>query len=475
MTTALACDICVIGAGSAGLSVAAGAARMGARTILVERGQMGGDCLNTGCVPSKSLLAAAKAARAGADARDFGIAYAPPQIDFSAVRAHVQEVIGAIAPQDSMERFEGLGVRVLRESACFLSPQELAVGEERIRARRFVLATGSRPLIPAVPGLEETPYLTNESVFELQECPEHLIVLGGGPIGCELGQAFCRLGARVSIVEMDRILAREDRQAAHMLRENLQAEGIAIYENTRISEVRPGTAGIQALLKNEEGETALEGSHLLVAAGRQPVSDGLDLEAAGIAHDQRGVQVDARLRTSNRRVFAAGDVVANGPQFTHAAGYQAGIILRNALFRLPAKADYRALPRVTYCAPELAQVGLTEAEAREQGRKFEVLQHNLMENDRARCERESEGFIKIMATPSGRVLGATILSAHAGELILPWTLAIARKMKLSALAGIIAPYPTLSELSKQVAGNHYAPKLFSPRIQRLVRFLLRFG
>ncbi|MFC4351973.1 dihydrolipoyl dehydrogenase family protein [Fodinicurvata halophila] len=474
MTAQLSCDICVIGGGSAGLSVAAGAAQMGADTILIERGDMGGDCLNSGCVPSKSLLAAAKAAHAGAQAKDFGITYAAPRIDFPAVQAHVQDVIDSIAPHDSVERFEGLGVRVLRESAQFLSPQKLAVGDQRIHARRFVLATGSRPLIPPVPGLEDVPYLTNETVFEVQDCPEHLIILGGGPIGCELGQAFRRLGARVSIVEMNRMLGREDRGAAQLLRERLQAEGIAIHENTSISEVRHDTAGLQVVLKNEEGETTLEGARLLVAAGRQPVTDGLNLEAAKVVHDRRGIQVDARLRTSNRRIFAAGDVIG-GPQFTHAAGYQAGIILRNALFRLPAKADYRALPRVTYTAPELAQVGLTEAEAREQGGKFEVLQHSLAENDRARCERESEGFIKILATPSGRILGATILSAHAGELILPWTLAIARNMKLSALAGIIAPYPTLSEVSKQVAAHYYTPKLFSSRTRRLVRLFLRLG
>ncbi|WP_022727681.1 dihydrolipoyl dehydrogenase family protein [Fodinicurvata sediminis] len=468
------CDICVIGGGSAGLSVAAGASQMGADTILVERGEMGGDCLNSGCVPSKSLLAAAKAARSGAKAAAFGIAYDPPRIDFEAVQAHVQQVIAGIAPHDSVERFEGLGVRVLRDSASFHSPHELVVGEQRIRARRFVLATGSRALVPPVSGLAETPYLTNESIFALKDCPDHLIVLGGGPIGCELGQAFRRLGARVSLVEMNRLLPREDRQAAELLRERLQAEGVEIHENAGMSAVQKTHDGIQAQLKTERGEATLEGSHLLVATGRQPVTDGLNLEAAEVIHDSRGIKVDARLRTSNRRIFAAGDV-AGGPQFTHAASYQAGIILRNALFRLPARVNYAALPRVTYCTPELAQVGLTVEEAQQQGKKVEILQSTFAENDRARCEHATDGFIKIVATRSGAVLGATIIGPQAGELILPWGLAIARRMKLSALAGIIAPYPTLSEISKQVAGSHYTPKLFSSRTRWLVRLLLRLG
>lgn len=474
MTSQLHCDICVIGGGSAGLSVAAGAAQMGAETILVERGDMGGDCLNSGCVPSKSLLAAAKAARSGEKAAAFGIGYDQPRIDFTAVQAHVQEVIAEIAPHDSVERFEKLGVRVLRDSARFLSPRELAVGELRIRARRFILATGSRALVPPVSGLAETPYLTNESIFALEHCPEHLIVLGGGPIGCELGQAFRRLGARVSLVEMNRLLPREDRQAAALLRERMQAEGIEIHENAGMSTVHQQDGKIRARVKTEAGEEILEGSHLLVATGRQPVTDGLNLDAAGVAYDGKGIEVDARLRTSNRRIFAAGDV-AGGPQFTHTAGYQAGIILRNALFRLPARVDYRALPRVTYCAPELAQVGLTEEEAHQQGKKVEVHQAGFAENDRARCERATEGFIKVVATPAGRVIGATIVGAQAGELVLPWVLAIAKGMKLSALAGLIAPYPTLSELSKQVAGSHYTPKLFSSRTRRLVRLLLRLG
>lgn len=468
------CDICVIGGGSAGLSVAAGAAQMGADTILVERGEMGGDCLNSGCVPSKSLLAAAKAARSGDKAAAFGITYDPPRIDFQAVQAHVQEVIAGIAPHDSVERFEGLGVRVLRDSASFLSPRELVVGEQRIRAGRFVLATGSRALVPPASGLAETPYLTNESIFALKDCPDHLIVLGGGPIGCELGQAFRRLGARVSLVEMNRLLPREDRQAAKVLRGRLQAEGVEIHENAGMSTVDQQGGRIQARLKTEAGEEILEGSHLLVATGRQPVTDGLNLEAAGVAHDRKGIEVDARLRTSNRRIFAAGDV-AGGPQFTHAAGYQAGIILRNALFRLPARVDYRALPRVTYCTPELAQVGLTEEEAQQQGRKVEILRADFAENDRARCEGTTEGFIKVVATGSGKILGTTIIGPQAGELILPWGLAIAKSMKLSALAGIIAPYPTLSEISKQAAGSHYTPKLFSSRTRLLVRLLLRLG
>jgi pyruvate/2-oxoglutarate dehydrogenase complex dihydrolipoamide dehydrogenase (E3) component len=468
-------DICVIGAGSAGLSVAAGASQLGASTVLIERDRMGGDCLNTGCVPSKALLAASKAARRWRKESAFGVNYAPPGVDVAAVNRHVHDVIAAIAPNDSVERFEGLGVQVIKGTARFTGPREVEVDGMRIRARRIVIATGSSAAVPPIPGLDRVPYLTNETVFENVELPQHLIIIGGGPIGLEMAQAHRGLGSEVTVLEAARILPKDDPEAADLLRQHLAGEGIAIREGGRITRIEPEENGIAAVIETERGEERIAGSHLLVAAGRRPNVTGLDLERAGIAYGPRGIEVDARLRTTNPHAFAIGDV-AGGPQFTHVAGYHAGIVIRNALFRLPAKVDYRALPWVTYTDPELAQVGLTEAQAREaHGDDIVVLRWPYHENDRAQAERETQGFVKAVTTKSGRILGATILGAHAGELIHVWVLAISQGLNIKAIANMIAPYPTLGEISKRAAGSFYTPKLFSKRTKRLVRFLSRFG
>jgi pyruvate/2-oxoglutarate dehydrogenase complex dihydrolipoamide dehydrogenase (E3) component len=469
-------DIAVIGAGSAGLSVAAGAAQLGASTVLVERGAMGGDCLNTGCVPSKALLAAGKAARAWAKYDTFGVQTSAPKIDFARVNDHVHEVIASIAPHDSVERFEGLGVQVIKGNARFAGPRELDVDGRRVRARRIVVATGSRASVPPIPGLDRTPFLTNESMFELRTLPEHLVVIGGGPIGLEMAEAHHSLGSRVTVVDQARVLPKDDQELATMLRDKLVARGIDIREGVRVLRTDPMPGGIAVTIADADGrEERILGSHLLLAAGRQPNVEDLDLDAAGIAFGRAGIQVDARLRTTNRRIFAIGDV-AGGPQFTHVAGYHAGIVIRNALFRLPAKVDYRALPWVTYTDPELAQVGLTEAQAREQhGDKVVVLRAPYEDNDRARAERRTEGLLKAVVDRSGRVLGASIHGAQAGELIQLWGLAISQKLNVKALAGMIMPYPTLGEVSKRAAGSFFTPKLFSSRTRGLIRFLSRFG
>ena len=339
-------DICVIGAGSAGLSVAARAAQMGAKTVLIERAVMGGDCLNYGCVPSKSLLAAAKAAAARDLAARMGVYYDPPRIDFGAVRDHVHGVIAGIAPHDSQDRFEGLGVTVLRTHARFTSPREVEAGGTLIRARRFVVATGSEPVVPPLPGLEGVDFLTNETVFQLSTAPAHVIVVGGGPFGCELSQAFRRLGSEVTIVELARLLPNDDPELAELVRTRLRAEGVRLHEGARAGAVRRDGAGLVLEIERDDGRETLAGDALLLAVGRRPVVDGLDLEAAGIEVDRKGIKVDRRLRSTNRRVFAAGDV-AGGHQFTHVAGYHAGVVLKNALFRLPAKVDDRAMPWVT--------------------------------------------------------------------------------------------------------------------------------
>ena len=471
MTRHSAPDLCVIGAGSGGLAVAAGAAQMGAEVVLVERGAMGGDCLNFGCVPSKSLLAASRVADLWKNGAALGIAYAPPRIDFAAVGDSIRRVIAGIAPNDSVERFEGLGVRVLRAEARFTSPRTVRAGDAEIRPRRFVIATGSRPAIPAIPGLDGVSYLTNETVFANRELPEHLIVIGGGPIGIEMAQAHCRLGARVTVLDVGPLLPRDDPELAAGLAERLSGEGITTHSRVGIAGIeRDGKAIIVRLASGEQ----ISGSHLLVAAGRRPTVEVLDLPAAGIASSGDGITVDTRLRTTNRRAFAIGDV-AGGPQFTHIALYHAGIVIRNALFRIPAKVDYRALPWVTYTDPELAQVGSTEAAARAVERAPRVLRWSFAENDRARTERETEGLVKVVTRSNGRILGASILGAGAGDLILPWALAISQKLKIGALANLIVPYPTRGEASKRAAGSYYTPTLFSARTRRLVRLLARFG
>jgi pyruvate/2-oxoglutarate dehydrogenase complex dihydrolipoamide dehydrogenase (E3) component len=468
--TRLDVDICVIGAGSGGLSVAAGASQLGASTVLIERAEMGGDCLNFGCVPSKSLLAAAKAARAGGEAKRFGVHYEKPRVDFPAVARHVKGVIAAIAPNDSEERFTGLGVKVIRAAARFTGPEEVEADGARIRARRFVVATGSAPTHPPIPGLAEAPFFTNETIFANETLPEHLIVLGGGPIGLEMAQAHASLGSRVTVLEAFSILAKDDPELVDQLRPRL--DPIELRENAKVARIDRDGNGVTATL--ERGER-VSGTHLLVATGRKPNTEGLDLEKAGIEHSPKGIAVDARLRTTNKKVFAIGDV-AGGPQFTHVAGYHAGIVIRNALFRLPAKVDYSALPWVTYTEPELAHVGLTEAQAKERhGSDINVLRWPLHENDRAQAERETHGLVKVVTRRNGKILGASILGPHAGDLIQVWCLAITQKLGVKALSDMIAPYPTLGEASKRAAGSYFIPKLFSEKTKKLVRFLAKFG
>jgi pyruvate/2-oxoglutarate dehydrogenase complex dihydrolipoamide dehydrogenase (E3) component len=468
-------DICVIGGGSAGLSVAAGAAQLGAETVLIEAGAMGGDCLNYGCVPSKALLAAAKAATLHRHAAGFGVAFQPPQIDLARVQAHIAATIAAIAPHDSVERFEGLGVTVLRSWARFLDERTVEAGDTHVQARRFVLATGSSAFVPPVAGIEQVPYLTNETVFEHIAEARDLIVLGGGPIGVELAQGFARLGAKVQLVEMARLLPRDDAEAVELVRASLLRDGVALHEGSTASDVQRAGDRIRLAIRDPKGETRwLEGAHLLVAVGRKPRVEKLGLDLAGIAATPKGIEVDGGVRTTNRRVYAIGDC-NGGPAFTHVAGHQAGLVIRSALFRLPARFDVRALPWVTYCDPELAQIGLTEEAARREHGNVVVTRQPVAGNDRARTERLEEGFLKIVSDRRGRALGVTIVGAQAGESLAPWCLAMARNLKLSALAGLMLPYPTLSELGKRAAGQFYAPKLFSPATRGLVRVLRWFG
>jgi len=467
-------DICVIGAGSAGLSVAAGAAQLGAATVLVERGAMGGDCLNTGCVPSKSLIASARTAHTVGAAARYGVDARLDGIDYATAMARVHQVIASIAPHDSQERFEGLGVRVLRSEARFTAPDTVTANGVTVRARRFVVATGSTATVPPIPGLDTVPYLTNDTIFENTGRPDRLLVVGGGPIGIEMAQAHRRLGSKVTVVEAERFMPREDPEITAILNQRLAEEGIAIVEGAKVEGVRRNGAAIEAIV-DKDGEQTIEASHILLAAGRKPQVDGLDLDKAGVEHTPRGITVDDRMRTTNRKIYAIGDV-AGGPQFTHVAGYHAGIVIRNALFRLPAKVDYRALPWVTYTDPELARIGLTEDEARrEHGDAVSVVRSSFADLDRARTDGHTEGMIKIVVGKRGAILGATILGDHAGELIHVWSLAMTQRLSLKAIASAIAPYPTLGEISKKAAGSYFADKLFSPWPRRIVRWLAAFG
>jgi pyruvate/2-oxoglutarate dehydrogenase complex dihydrolipoamide dehydrogenase (E3) component len=465
-------DICIIGAGSAGLSIAAGATQMGARVVLVEAGEMGGDCLNAGCVPSKALLAAAKHAHSMTTGAPFGISPVTPQVDFSAVKDHVARVIAAIAPIDSQDRFEGLGVHVIRAWGTFISPTTLLAGDAEITARRFVVATGSRPFVPPIPGVEATPYYTNETIFDLRVKPDHLIIIGGGPIGMEMAQAHRRLGCNVTVVEGARALGRDDPDCAAVVLAALRAEGIVVLEGTAVASLAGSEGAVSVTLADGR---VIDGSHILMAVGRVVTLEQLNLDAAGVAYTRKGVTVGPNLRsTTNKRVYAAGDA-AGGLQFTHVAGYHAGVLIRQMLLGLPAKATTRHIPWATYTDPELAQVGMTEDEARRaHGAALTVIRQEFHHNDRAQTQGDIKGLLKVMVA-KGRPVGASIVGPQAGELIALWALAIANHMKMGQIAGMVAPYPTLGEISKRAAGAYFTPRLFdSPRVKWIVGSVQRW-
>ncbi len=452
-------DVLVIGAGSGGLSVAAGASQMGADVVLLEGHKMGGDCLNYGCVPSKALLGEAKRAHAMGG----GVAYA-------AAKDHVAEVIETIAPVDSQERFEGFGVRVIREFGRFISKDEVQAGETVIEARRIVIATGSSPFVPPIPGIESVTHYTNENIFDLRDRPEHLLIVGGGPIGMEMAQAHVRLGSKVTVIEGMTALGKDDPEAAAVVLDKLRGEGVEIVEEAEAKEVSEVDG--QITLKTAKGD--FTGSHLLMAVGRKVNIEKLDLDKGGVDHD-RAVKVDASLRSvSNRKVYAIGDA-AGGLQFTHVAGYHAGVIIRSMLFGLPSKAKTAHIPWVTYTDPELAQIGPTEAEARKtHGDDLSVVRFDYNENDRAIATGKTAGFIKVMVV-KGKPIGATIVGEGAGELIGVWALAIANGLKMSAVAGMVVPYPTLGEVNKRAAGAYFSPKLFdNPWVKRIIGFTQRY-
>ncbi|MGH8728157.1 MAG: dihydrolipoyl dehydrogenase family protein [Burkholderiales bacterium] len=462
-------DLCVIGGGSGGLVVAAGGAALGAKVALIEKNKLGGECLWTGCVPSKALLSSAEAAQTMREAQRFGVSPAIPQVKLADVMQRIDRVIHAIEPHDSPERFRGLGVDVIFGAGHFADANTFAVSGRKLTAKKFVLATGSHAAVPPIPGIENVPVLTNETVFDLREEVGHLIVLGAGPIGCEMAQAFRRLGSEVDVVEMSsRILDKDDPDLAEVVFERLRMEGIRFHLSAKVARAE-GKKGDVCLSLEGGKQNAVAGTHLLIAAGRKPNLDGLDLERAQVKVEKDRLVVDEHLRTSNKDIYACGDV-AGSYQFTHIAEYQAGIVLRNVLFHLPAKPSGHAVPWCTFTDPELAQVGLSETEVKKQNRAHKVYRFQFADIDRAQAEGETAGFAKVVTDPKGTLLGAAIVGRHAGELIHEYVLAVTKKMKISDLSGVIHIYPTLAQINRRAADVALKAKL-TPFRKKLLRMI----
>ncbi len=480
--TVLTPDICIIGAGSGGLVVASAAAQFGVEVVLIEKGKMGGDCLNYGCVPSKAIIASAKHAHSIRIAPEYGVSSGEknePKVNFRKVHDHIHGVIDTIAPMDSVERFESLGVTVIKEAARFIDKKTVQAGDTTIKARRFVVATGSAAFIPPIPGIEDVDYETNETLFERTTNPGHLIVIGGGPIGMEMAQAHRRLGCKVTVLEGARALGKDDPECAEIVLEKLRGEGIDIREHTkvvRLGKLEKGKkSGVRVHVESDGQEQTIDGDTLLVATGRAATVSGLGLEEAGIDHTRRGIKVSKTMRTSNSRVYAVGDV-AGSLQFTHMAGYHAGLVIRNILFRLSAKENTHIIPWATYTQPELAHVGHTEETAREAKVKdLAVLRWPYAENDRAQAERKTTGLIKIVISKGGKIEGVTIAGDMAGEMINMWALAVTQGMKVSDIAAYVPPYPTMTEIGKRAATTYYAPQAKRPLVRKAVQFLQMFG
>jgi len=475
MAETLRPDICVIGGGPGGLSVAAAAAAFGVPTVLVEGHKMGGNSLNAGCVPSKTLLAAARRAEATRSAKLFGVDVRDTGVNFSGVHRHVHSVIAAVAPADSAERFTGLGVRVIHAPAKFKDRNTVVAGDIEIRARRFVIATGSKPALPAIPGIDSGPYLTNESIFDLTERPEHLIIIGAGPTGLELAQGFRRLGSSVTVIEAAQPLDKDDPECTAIVLAQLEREGVVIRSGVNVVDITHAGRTVTATIDSGGAEQTITGSHLLVAAGRSPSIAELDLDAAGIRHERSGIVVNRKLKTSNRRVYAIGDCIAGALQLTHAANYHAGLVIQNALFRLPVRVNDDCIPWVTFTDPELAQIGLTEARALQQGIKIRVTRWLYHDNHRAQAEGAPRGHIKVITTANGKIVGVTIVGAQAGELIAMWVLAVARNLNLRDVTDLVLPYPTLSEIGKYAAMDYFPPSLTGVWARRIIGWMRIFG
>lgn len=466
-------ELCIIGGGAAGLSLAAGAAQLGINVLLVEADKMGGDCLNYGCVPSKSLLAIAKQYYNALKQEKLGVQITQSSLDFQKVREHIQLAIATIEPHDSVERFESLGCQVIIGTARFIDDKTLAVNDTEIKASKFIIATGSKPFIPKIKGLDQINYHTNENIFDLECLPKHLMIIGGGPIACELGQAFAMLGSQVSIIARNGLLKRDEEDCVEIIRQSMLSMNIKLYEHTEIKSTAELNDRKVIVIEHNNEQQILTGSTLLIATGRLAATKKLLLENAKVNCDAKGIiKVNTSLQTSNPSIYAMGDVIGETP-FTHMASYHASLLIKHLLFRMRSKLQYDYMPWVTYTEPQLAHVGLTTKQAKSKGIPIVTTELNYSEIDRAICEGDLNGKIKVISDKKGKVLGVSIVGAQSGELISLWVMAVKEKMTLRKITDLIIPYPTLSELNKRVASKFYQEKLFSNKVRKLVQWIKR--
>ncbi len=466
-------DIGILGGGSAGLTVASGAAQLGAKTLLIEKeNKLGGDCLHYGCVPSKTLIRSAQVYHLMKNTQGFGLPSVKiPPVDFRHLAKRIKSVIDIIQKHDSEERFCGLGVKVVFGNARFVDEHTVELEGSSITAKTWVVATGSSPVVPSIEGLNETHFITNKEIFYLEKLPPSMIILGGGPIGIEMAQAFTRLGTRVTVIEKgSRILSKEDKDMADDVMEILQTEGVNFRLNSTVLSTKNNANEREVLLQDSNGSNSkLKADTLLVATGRKAETEGLGLEDIGVKLYKRGIKTDARLRTDQKNIYAAGDV--NGKyQFTHAAGYEGGIVITNAIFHLPRKAVYDKLPWCTYTDPELASIGMNESRAKTENIEYKVYTEYFKDNDRSLAEGQKTGKIKMILDKKENPIGIQILGPHAGELLNEWVAVFNGKVKLSTLAGAVHPYPTLAEINKKTAGAFISKKLFSDKIKKGLKF-----
>lgn len=447
-------DVIVIGGGAAGLTAAGGCALFGLDVALIEARKMGGECLNDGCVPSKALIAAAKRAAEANESERYGITIQPPKVEWTGVHKHIHDAIAAIAPHDSEERFEEMGCEVIRDWAKVTGPQTVEVGGRTLRAPRIVIATGSKPAVPPIEGVAETPYLTNENIFDLDALPDHLVIVGGGVIGMEMAQSFRRLGSAVTVVEPGELMGRDDPDSVAVVRETMEGEGVRFVKG--LAKNVEGSEG--AIRLHTENET-VEGSHLLIAVGRTPRCEGFGLEDIGVEMDRGGIKVDDRRRTSVKGIYAIGDC-RNGPRLTHVSGYEGSNVALEITLGVPTKVDWSALPWCTYTDPEVAQIGMTEKEARaKHGDKVTIVKETFHDNERSLAEGSDKGHMKLVLKGK-KVLGASIVGKNAGELLLPFSQSITGKSSTFALGSAIIAYPTRSEISKAAAFTAWEPTVF---------------
>lgn len=463
-------DLVVIGGGAGGLVVASVAAQLGLDVVLIEKEpQLGGDCLHYGCVPSKALLKAAHVAHTLRNAGDYGYQVSMPDTDMAAINASVQKAVSTIQVHDSHERFESLGCEVLTGLARFVDSTTIQLGERLITAKRFVIATGSSPWVPGINGLDTVDYVTNEDIFQLDKLPRQLVILGGGPVGVEMAQAFKRLGSGVSLVEKaERILPKSDPEISKTLMQVFENEGIDIAVDKTVVAVESANGEIKVIMQDG---SVIYGDKLLVAMGRRPVVDALGLEKAGVEYTSRGITVNARMQTTNRHIYACGDVTGLMP-FTHVAEQQAGVIIANLVFKIPKHMDYRVIPSVIYTEPECAQVGMSSEDAKN-NESIEIVHFDMSELDRAVAEHTTTGFARLIVK-KGRLIGAHIVGPHAGDVIHELVLAIQDKMKLSKITGMVHAYPSYAQVNRRVASQYFRDKLFSNGTKRFVRLLNRW-